>query len=131
MHGSANPEPLSITKTYNTIATNKSNKNSIIDYVKEGASVLSGKAASYVSTRVKEEVGAFIDRIEQRIITIEERLLRNLLAMIIISSSIIFLALAVFFFMAEYLKLTNTISFLIVGIILLLVGIIIKGGKNK
>jgi hypothetical protein len=50
---------------------------------------------------------------------------------VIISASMILLVISAIFFFIEFLELTNTISFLIVGIILLVVGIIVNlaGGR--
>jgi VIT1/CCC1 family predicted Fe2+/Mn2+ transporter len=54
------------------------------------------------------------------------RIVMELTGMLLILISVLFLAAAVTFFFIEYLVFTKTVSFLIVGIIILLAGLIIK-----
>lgn len=56
----------------------------------------------------------------------EKRFMRNLMALFIMLLSFGALALAAVFFLIEYLALTKTLAFLIIGIILLVAAIIVK-----
>lgn len=56
----------------------------------------------------------------------EKRIINNLMVGFILTLSLIILALASIFFLMEYVGLNKTLSFLTIGIILLLIGIIIK-----
>jgi polyferredoxin len=57
---------------------------------------------------------------------IERRFMKSLASLLILFLAIISFALTAIFFMREYLQLTFTLAFLIIGIILLIIGIILK-----
>ncbi len=52
--------------------------------------------------------------------------MRQFLATMLIAGSLSFLALSAVFFCIEYLALTKTLAFLIIGILLLLIGLVMK-----
>ena len=52
--------------------------------------------------------------------------MRELLGIVFIASAVIFLCIAATFFFIEYLTVSRTVAFLIMGIVLLLVGVIVK-----
>lgn len=56
----------------------------------------------------------------------KRKIVKDLVSIAILLVSIVFLALAVIFSMIEYLGLSKTLSFGIIGIVLLLIGIILK-----
>lgn len=53
-------------------------------------------------------------------------IIRQLVAVMILSTSVLFLLLAFLFFLIEYLAFTKTMAFLVVGVVLLFIGIIAK-----
>ena len=70
-----------------------------------------------------------ISRINFEIRRTERRIMKNLAALFILLLSFAMLAFSAIFFLIEYIHLTNTLSFLAIGIILLLIGIIIRVTK--
>jgi|GEM_PF-5403105 len=98
----------------------------VIDKIKDRTISASDKAISYVSDRIKVETDAAIRKAEDRINKIETKIINNLIGLSLMGASIIFLAISGFYFMREFLLLSNTVSFLIIGLILLTIGIIIK-----
>ncbi len=65
-------------------------------------------------------------KINMEITRIQKRMMKQLTSLVIVLTAIVFLAVAAVNFFIEYLLLTKTLSFLIIGILLLLIGIIIK-----
>ncbi len=57
---------------------------------------------------------------------IQRRMVKELSSLVILLTAVVFLAIAAIYFFIEYLSLNKTVSFLIVGIVLLFVGIIIR-----
>lgn len=79
--------------------------------------------ASELVKDVRQEIS---HKINLEISKIQQRIMRELSSLAILLIGIIFLSIAVVYFFIEYLLLTKTISFLIVGVILLFIGIIIR-----
>jgi VIT1/CCC1 family predicted Fe2+/Mn2+ transporter len=69
--------------------------------------------------------------IERRIARLERRFFSKMYSAMVVSSGAVLLVISAIFFFIEFLALTNTISFLIVGIALLFTGIMINlaGGR--
>lgn len=81
---------------------------------------------------VMKNIDEKIINIEKRIIrNIEKRIIRTLSTMLIMGLGIIFLIFSFFFALKEYLGLTNSLSFFFIGIIILLIGILLKLGKSN
>jgi hypothetical protein len=54
------------------------------------------------------------------------RFVKEMMSMMLILVSIIFLAVGAVYFFIEYVQLNKTISFLIIGVVILLIGLIIR-----
>ena len=92
---------------------------SLSDYIKE----IFGFSLKKISEDIQENITKTIDfhlRIIQRNIT------KHIISISIMILSLMFLAISVVFLFIEYFNLTKTISFLIVGIILLFAGLIVR-----
>jgi hypothetical protein len=57
---------------------------------------------------------------------IERRIMKGITAVLFIMIGIVFLSIAMVFFLIEQLGLSNTLSFFVIAIIFLLIGIIVK-----
>lgn len=91
----------------------------ILDALKEGLIV-----------GMKEFLGGiereFSKMLIKRIYRIKKQIMKELAAIFIIIISIGLLAISAIFFLIEYIHLNKTLSFLIIGIIVLVIGILIK-----
>ncbi len=74
----------------------------------------------------KEVEREFARTILHRIEMYRRKVIRSIISAFIILISIIFLSISAIYFLIEYIHLTRTISFFIIGIILLIAGIVIK-----
>ena len=91
----------------------------ILDAIKE--SLMLG-IRGFIGDIEKEFSKAIINRIYQ----IKRQIMKELIAIFVIMISIGLLAISAIFFLIEYVHLNKTISFLIIGIIVLIIGIFIK-----
>lgn len=89
------------------------------DAIKE--SILFG-IRDLIGSLEKEITESFIKKLYH----IKRQIMRELIAIFIIILSIGLLSVSAVYFFTEYLHLTKTVSFLIIGIILLIIGILIK-----
>ena len=73
--------------------------------------------------RIEKE---FLQAILMRINEIKRKIIKEIVAVLIMLFGFVLLVISALFFLIEYIHLTKTISFLIIGIIVLFIGIIIK-----
>ncbi|MBM3233952.1 hypothetical protein FJZ19_02560 [Candidatus Pacearchaeota archaeon] len=91
----------------------------IMDFLKESFGSFFGKILS----RGKEEM---IYRMKLEMWKFQRKVMKTIISACILLLSVAMLALAAIFYLIEYAHLSKTISFLILGIILLVVGILLK-----
>jgi len=68
----------------------------------------------------------FKKEVSYRIASYKRKMVKDFIALFILLIALVFLAFASVFLLTEYLSLTKTLAFVIIGIILVLVGLIIK-----
>jgi len=91
----------------------------IFDYFKDSISV-------GISEFFKEIEKEFSRTVLRRIYHLKRQIMKELIAIFIILIAIALLAISAVFFFIEYMHFTKTLSFLIIGIIVLIIGILIK-----
>jgi len=91
----------------------------ILDFIKDSFS-------SAINEFMREIERQFSGMILKRIYHIKKQIMRELVAIFIMIISMGFLAISAVFFLIEYMHLNKTLSFLIIGIIVLIIGILIK-----
>lgn len=91
----------------------------IIDIIKESIEL---GIKGFIKNIEKE----FSHQLVRRIYQIKKQIMKELIAVFIILASIGLLAISSIFFLIEYIHLNKTLSFLIIGIIVLFIGILIK-----
>ncbi|MGV8086882.1 MAG: hypothetical protein ACP5N1_04585 [Candidatus Woesearchaeota archaeon] len=102
------------------------------DSLKEGLSTISNIIISSITPPIVDGAATIMKNMEEKIIKIEKRILRKLYTFLIIGCGVIFLILAFFFFLTEYLEWSNAIAFFSLGIIVFVTGLLIQiGGSNK
>jgi hypothetical protein len=70
-----------------------------------------------------------MNNIEDRIMRIEKRIMRKISSFLIIGFGEVLLIFALFFFLIEYLGLSNTTAFFYIGITVFVIGILLKLGE--
>ncbi len=79
-----------------------------------------------LKSAVKDVEKDFMREISIRANHFKRRFIKELICLTILLISLIFLAFAILFLLIEYLDLSKTISFAIMGIVLLIIGLIDK-----
>lgn len=90
-----------------------------MDFLKEGLQKGVGRFTNEIAEDVKRKVSAEVRRVKGVFI-------RASLTVVLFAIGIIFITFALSYFFIDYIQLSRTISFLIVGVIALLVGVIVK-----
>ena len=91
----------------------------LLDTIKESISL---GIREFIKNIEKE----FSGQLMRRVYIIKKQIMKELIAIFIILISIALLSASATFFLMEYLHLSKTLSFLIIGIIVLIIGILIK-----
>lgn len=99
--------------------TPKKEKSNIKDIV---MSVISSRLVSVIKDNLRE----FMDEVQERIYHAEKVILQKLFATIILSLGAVFVILSSVFYLKEYQQWTSTQSFLVVGLILIVVSFAMK-----
>lgn len=85
-----------------------------------------GNAFRSMADRVPDFGEQIIHRAKLEAWKLEKKFMKNLASLLILMMSFAAFALSATFFFIEYINLTKTLSLLIIGIILLIIGIILK-----
>lgn len=99
----------------------------ISDYVYDGLDYLTHRVGNYTSNKFDE----FAIKIEHKVMGLQDRMVRKLTSGLLFSTSVVFIALSGFYFLREYVNLSNTTSFFSIGVVLLMVGLIIKSTERR
>lgn len=98
--------------------------NNTLKYISQG--ILLGIAAQIV-----EGTKFIFESIDRRVIKTERKILNNLYLFLLMGFAGVFLILAFFSYLKEFVGLSDTMAYLIMGVIILLVGLLIKKGVLK
>lgn len=101
-------------------------KGGVMDTIREGASLVSDMIFSNVFTRVNEEADVLMNKVERKALVLEEELLDKVRAAVIIGLGMLFVVLAILFFLMEEMTITKWQAYLGVGILVMLVGLLYK-----
>lgn len=102
----------------------KSNGIGFIGMIKRGLSYV----PKFVSAGV---IAPVVKNAEERIAKLERRIERKIFYSLIIGFGGIFLIFALFFFLRESLNWGNALSFFSIGIVVFVVGLLLKLGEDK
>ncbi len=75
---------------------------------------------------IAEGTELILDTVERRIKKIERKIISNVRTHLIIGLGLSFLTLSFFFFLVEQLVLSKALSFLVIAVIVLFVGLLLK-----
>jgi hypothetical protein len=87
---------------------------------------LARKAKEFMVNSLSGMENEFKKEISYKIKAYKRKMVKDLIALFILLIALAFIAIALVFLLTEYLDLTKTLAFGIIGIILVLVGLIIK-----
>jgi len=100
--------------------------------IKDGLSAVSHVVSASIVPHIEEGARKVMKNIDDRIIIIENRIIKKISSLLIIGLGGMFLTFALLFFLTEYLGWSNALAFFSIGIIIFVVGLILKlGEKNK
>lgn len=100
--------------------------SSFMEIVKGGLDNIKKIILSSIFPPVLDGAEIVIRRIENRLIIMEKQILRRITTFMIICFGGVFLIFSFLFFQIEFLGLSKTMSFFLIGIIILIIGLILK-----
>jgi VIT1/CCC1 family predicted Fe2+/Mn2+ transporter len=107
-------------------------EHGFIGHIKEGISHVSHIISASAVPTIEEGARKVMKNIDDRIILVENRIIKKISSLIILGFGVIFLIFAFLFFLTEYLGWSYAVSFFSIGITIFVLGLILKlGEKNK
>lgn len=103
----------------------------LVESLRTGLSSLFDVVFLSLFSSLNREAEVIFDRLEARTINLQARLIRHLAASAIIAVSMIFIVSAAYFYLVEFQGLSRTSSFLILGIILLMIGLFARKRERR
>lgn len=101
-------------------------ENGFMSIIKDGLSFVSQIVSASIVSPIADGAEIVMKNIDERIMRVEKRILRKLTSFIIIGCGALFLILALFFFLIDYLRWSKAIAFVSIGIIIFVIGLILK-----
>ncbi len=105
-------------------------KHGVMGIVKDGLSYISQIISASIFPPIAEGAEMIMQTIEDRIMRIERRILRRMSSLLIIGFGGALLIFALFFFLREYLRWSNAIAFFSIGIVVFVIGLLLRIGDS-
>ena len=97
------------------------------DYISEGFDVVKQGVGAFARSKIEK----ITDSAEARFMAFQDRKIKNALSVLLFGIAVVFFSLGALNLIKELFSLSNSTSFLIIGIVLVLIGIIVKLGNKK
>ncbi|MEK6894318.1 MAG: hypothetical protein AABX10_02550 [Nanoarchaeota archaeon] len=101
-------------------------KKGIGEYISDGLDVVSAKVGNFASHKFDD----LINKIEYKVMNLQDRVLKKLTSGLLLVVSIVFLSLGCFYLLKEFFILSNTVSFFTIGILLFVISLYIKSNDG-
>lgn len=101
-------------------------KSRILKVIKSGVSAVSDLLVNKVFPEVNEEVDIVLEKVEDKMLELEARIVRNLTASLVMTFALIALGLSGFYFLVESLNVPKAKAFLYLGFVLILISFMLK-----
>lgn len=104
-------------------------ENGFMNSIKEGFSYISQIISASIFPVIAEGTEIIMKNIDERIEIIEKRILKKISSLIVIGFGLAFLIFSLLFFLIEYLGWSNALAFFSIGIIVFVIGLLLKLGE--
>ena len=101
-------------------------KSRIMDTIKEWFSYITQIVSETIFPTIEQGAEKIMDNIEQRLLHIEKRVWKKVYSLLIIGVGLLFLVFSLFFYLKEYLAWNNTMAFFSIGIVIFIMGLLLK-----
>ncbi len=102
-----------------------------MDKVKGGLHYFSELVSAIIFPPLAEGAEMIMKNIDDRIIQIEERILRKVFSFLVIGFGGVFLIFSLFFLLIEYLHWSNAAAFFSIGITIFVIGLLLKIANSE
>ena len=97
-----------------------------MDKIKNGLSHVSYAIVESIAPHIAKGAENIMKNVDDRIIRIENRIFRKISSLLIIWFGGVFLIFALFFFLIDFLRWSNSVAFFSIGIIIFVIGLLLK-----
>jgi hypothetical protein len=112
--------------------TEHEEEHGFMSKIKEGIGHVSHIISASVVPTIEEGARKVMKNIDDRILLIENRIIKKISSLLIIGFGLIFLIFALLFFLTDYLGWSKAVAFFSIGIIIFVIGLLLKlGEKHK
>src|SRR3989338_7842824 len=98
----------------------------LMDSIKSGFGSISDAVFSGFFSSVNREADVLIDKLEERALALQERLLKNLAVALVIGIAGAFIIFSAYFYLVESQQMSKAGAFLLLGILMIIAGWLIK-----
>lgn len=109
----------------------KEEKRGFMDILKEGIVSVFQIISSGVLPSITEGAENILNKVDDRILIMEKRILKKISTFLIIGFGCVFLIFALLFFLKEYLGWNNSAAFFAIGITVFVIGLLLKLKESK
>jgi hypothetical protein len=101
-----------------------------MDIIKDGLRYTSEMISASIFPPIAAGTEMVMKSIEDTIIRVEKRMLRKLSSLLIIGFGGVLLVVALFFYLREFLRWSNTAAYFSIGIMVFVIGLLLKAGES-
>ncbi len=101
-------------------------KRGFMDVIKDGLHKISHTISASIVSPITDGAETVMKNLDERILRIENRILKKISYSIVLGIGGIFLVFALFFLLIEYLGWSNAAAFFSIGITLFVIGLVLK-----
>jgi uncharacterized membrane protein YwzB len=109
----------------------KTQESNETDLVRTVVSTASKYVMENVFGKINDEIRLVLGTVEKKGYEMQERMLQRLFSFVTLVLAFIFIVLAINSFLLEYLNLTKTEAYLLVGVVLLAIYYLLKRGEKR
>jgi hypothetical protein len=106
-------------------------EHGFMDAIKDGLGHITHIISASVVPTITEGAERVMKNIDDKIIRVENRILRKISSLIILGLGGVFLIFALLFFLTEYLGWSNAAAFFSIGIIIFVIGLLLQLGESN
>jgi hypothetical protein len=105
-------------------------ESGFMDLVRDGVGYISQIISASIFPPIAQGTEMVMKNIDDRMLRIEKRILRKISSLLIIGFGGVFLIIALSFFLIEYLGWSNAAAYFSIGIIVFVIGLLMKTGES-
>jgi len=84
-----------------------------------------------LSNRINDETDLLLNKVEKRALKLQNIMMQRLAVALIMGAALVSLFLSGMFYLFEFVQITKTLAFLVLGVVLLIIGLYLKNKQTR